>query len=375
VIKQINLRNFKCFESQHLVINKLTLLTGLNGMGKSTVLQALLLLRQSYLDGLLPKTGLELNGSLVKMGTAKDVLYEDAQVDEFEIGLVWDDGDATSFVLKYHKEADVLRIDSGHQNSNVFAKALFTNDFHYLQAERLGPRTINAVSDFQAREHNQLGTSGEYAQHFLYLNGNKKFKDIKLLDGESEPIDLNTQVQTWLNEICPGTEFHFEMHPEMDLINSRYSFVTGEQRSNFYRPTAVGFGITYVLPVLVALLSSGPKSIVIIENPEAHLHPRGQVRMGELIARVAAMGVQVIVETHSDHVLNGVRVAVHGGTLNPESISLHYFSRVEEEGRVHSSVDSPVLDKNGRLDHWPDGFFDEWDKSLEHLLGPGRDKK
>jgi len=92
--------------------------------------------------------------------------------------------------------------------------------------------------------------------------------------------------------------------------------------------------------------------------------------MGELISRAAAAGAQVVVETHSDHVLNGVRVAVHGGIIEPESVALHYFTRVEEEGRVHSSVESPVIDRNGRLDKWPEGFFDEWDKSLERLLVP-----
>jgi predicted ATPase len=151
----------------------------------------------------------------------------------------------------------------------------------------------------------------------------------------------------------------------------RYSFVTGEQRSNRYRSTSVGFGITYVLPVLVAVLSSAPGSIVLVENPEAHLHPKGQVRIGELLARAAAIGIQVIVETHSDHVLNGIRLAVHSGKIEPESVAFHYFSRVEEAGRVRASVESPKIDKDGRLDRWPEGFFDEWDKSLERLLAPG----
>ena len=100
----------------------------------------------------------------------------------------------------------------------------------------------------------------------------------------------------------------------MDIVRMNFSFVDKNAgvTSNEYRPTSVGFGIAYVLPVLVALLSANEKYMVIIENPEAHLHPRGQVAMGELIARAAAAGVQVIVETHSDHVLNGVRLAVKG---------------------------------------------------------------
>ena len=110
---------------------------------------------------------------------------------------------------------------------------------------------------------------------------------------------------------------------------------------------------------------------MLIENPEAHLHPKGQFMMGELIARAASAGIQVIVETHSDHVLNGIRVAVHDKVINPDSLKIHFFSRLEEAGRMKSKVESPVIDKNGRLDQWPEGFFDEWDKSLERLLDPG----
>jgi predicted ATPase len=151
MIKNIKLRNFKCFESQSLETNNLTLLAGLNGMGKSSILQALLLLRQSYLDGLLPETGLELNGSLIRLGTAQDVLYEDAQNDEFELGLTWDDGSDANFVLQYNREADVLRIDPGTIDGSIFTRTPFTDGFHYLQAERLGPRTTNALSESAVR--------------------------------------------------------------------------------------------------------------------------------------------------------------------------------------------------------------------------------
>ena len=81
MIKTLHLRNFKCFASQSFRLGHLTLLTGLNGAGKSTVLQSLLLLRQSKLDGLLDQTGLSLNGALVQLGTARDIFYEDAEED------------------------------------------------------------------------------------------------------------------------------------------------------------------------------------------------------------------------------------------------------------------------------------------------------
>jgi predicted ATPase len=220
------------------------------------------------------------------------------------------------------------------------------------------------------RQHRQLGTSGEFAAHFLYLYGGERVGSKTLCHSDTESDDLQNQVQCWLHEISPGTELHLSMHPEMDIVNLRYSFVTGEQRSNKYRSTSVGFGITYVLPILVAVLSSKPGSLVLIENPEAHLHPRGQVRIGELLARAASVGIQIVVETHSDHVLNGIRLAVHDAAIEPSAITINYFSRIEDNGRVRALVESPILDKDGRMDRWPDGFFDEWEKSLGQLLTP-----
>jgi predicted ATPase len=124
---------------------------------------------------------------------------------------------------------------------------------------------------------------------------------------------------------------------------------------------------------VVATLAAAPGSLLLIENPEAHLHPKGQALMGELLARAAAGGVQVVIETHSDHVLNGIRLAVHGGRIAPEAVRLHYFERRDLGGQVQHVVTSPRIDRDGRIDDWPEGFFDEWDKSLEALLQPRED--
>ena len=89
MIRKLRLQNFKCFEDLSLELGSLTLLAGLNGMGKSSVLQSLLLLRQSYLQGILEETGLALNGDLVSIGTAADALFEEAIEEKigFELAL------------------------------------------------------------------------------------------------------------------------------------------------------------------------------------------------------------------------------------------------------------------------------------------------
>jgi predicted ATPase len=136
--------------------------------------------------------------------------------------------------------------------------------------------------------------------------------------------------------------------------------------SDFHRPVHVGFGLTQVLPIIVAALSARKNDILLIENPEVHLHPAAQALMGGFLAEVACSGVQVVIETHSDHVLNGIRLAAKNGAIAPEKVALHFFDLAE--GEMSSTVTSPKLDKNGRLDQWPEGFFDEWEKVLMEIL-------
>jgi predicted ATPase len=175
-----------------------------------------------------------------------------------------------------------------------------------------------------------------------------------------------------MGEISPGVRLATQSLGDLSLARLSFSFATGGATSRSMRPTSVGFGLSYTLPVVVALLAAPSGGIVLLENPEAHLHPRGQMAMGDLIARVAASGVQVIVETHSDHVLNGVRVAVKERRARHEDVSVHYFRRVTEtrEGdeRIVHVVDSPRINADGRLDDWPPGFFDQYDIALEKLL-------
>jgi CRISPR-associated Cas5-like protein len=137
---------------------------------------------------------------------------------------------------------------------------------------------------------------------------------------------------------------------------------TGEWR----RPANVGYGQTYAFPILVALLAAEPGDIVVIDSPEAHLHPQAQSRIGRMLAIFAAAGIQLIVETHSDHVLNGIRLAVRDKVLPPTDLSLLFFAGSSLEGH---GVTNPRIDIEGRINEWPDGFFDQGDKDIAQLAG------
>ena len=137
--------------------------------------------------------------------------------------------------------------------------------------------------------------------------------------------------------------------------------------TDFRRPMHTGFGLTQVFPVVVAGLSANANDLLLIENPEVHLHPAGQAAMGGFPAEVASAGVQIVIETHSDHILNGIRRAVKADALSHENAALHFFRPRAEAGGVRPQVESPAMDDKGNIDTWPDGFFDQFDSDMNHL--------
>jgi len=365
MIRSFEISNFKCFRKASFSFRNLTLLAGMNGAGKSSVLQGLLLLRQSKGEGFLERHGLSLNGDLVEMGTAKDIFFEGASTDIFGFALGLDDAPQAAWSFHYDRGDDAPRLTTSISVDEAYQSSLFTDHFHYLQAERSGPRKSFGMSKYQVNQHRQLGAHGEFTPHFLAQYGSEPIPVPALAHPQAVSFSLQNQVDAWMGEISPGVKVLPEIIPNLDLVDLRFAFVQGKDISNSYRSTNVGFGISYALHIVVALLSAEPGYLLLIENPEAHLHPHGQVRMGELIARAAQAGVQVVLETHSDHILNGVRLSVHDGAIAAENVALYFLDRGEDGA---SRLITPTIDRNGRLDEWPEGFFDEWDKSLDRLL-------
>lgn len=168
-------------------------------------------------------------------------------------------------------------------------------------------------------------------------------------------------------------------------VNEWVSFIMGRPlklNANSEGPTAVSltftpsnqdpvnalnmaFGHTYILPLVIGVLTAPAGSLMLIENPEAHLHPKAQMRMGEFLAAAADAGVQIMIETHSDHLLNGVRVAARKKLIDAGDVAIHYID-IDEDGD-HVDCEIEML-ADGALKGWPDGFFDEWEVALKELL-------
>ncbi|MGC0377630.1 AAA family ATPase [Streptomyces sp. SAI-229] len=373
MLESLTLTNFKAFARQEIRLAPFTLLTGLNSSGKSSVLQALALLRQSYESGDLAgarEAGLLLNDELVQLGTGQDVrheAYDDDTGPHIALALRGD-GAAVRWTAVYEREADHLKLvpdEQGiQQEPAALLPSLFGPGFQYLKADRVSPQVSYPRSHHAVTTRGFLGAHGEHTVNYLRTHQDEPVTGEALRLPDAASPSLLAQTEAWMQRLCPGVRLVAEDIDGTDAVRLGYHFGSGFSESNRYRPTNVGFGLTYVLPVVVACLSARPGTLVLLENPEAHLHPQGQTWMAYLACAAAASGAQIVMETHSDHVLNGLRLQVKNGRLAAGETAVHYFRR---KGQT-TEVVSPVIGPDGTLSEWPEGFFDEWENSLDQLL-------
>ena len=365
MIKSISLQNFKCFKSRSFSVEALSLLTGLNSAGKSTVLQALLLLRQSYMQQSLPKRGLLLNGPLLNLGTSEGILNKSAEEDTIGI-TVKSEAQEVDWAFAYHgPNEDILPVTLEPEDYEGIP--LFHAPFQYIAAERIGPRSVYEHSYYNVHTKGQIGADGRYAVAFLESRARESVS-VEMRHASAKDETLFSQVTAWLSEISPGVQLSISLRPGTSSVQLRVGFTPAlAEAIDYFDPRNVGYGVSYSLAIIVAVLSLPPGGILIVENPEAHLHSKGQVAMANLFARAAKSGIQVFVETHSDHFLNGIRIAVKDKVLPGYSVSINYFRRDLSKFATYE-IDTPRVDQDGRIDRWPNDFFDQWDKSLDRLL-------
>lgn len=385
MISNLEITNFKAFAHVDIRLAPYTLLSGLNSSGKSTVLQALALLRQGYMTapageyGLIEESrSIPLNGDLLELGTGQDVLHEDYIAElgaEPEITFRLRSGERRIYVCQvgYSRDDSYLPVlhnlaedlDDEHYLAEPPDFNIFDDGFQYLRADRINPAATYPRSAQPSERGSFLGTRGEYTVDVLRTHVDDPVPDGPLRHPAAARPGLSVQAEAWLSEICPGVNLEAVAIERTDLVRLGFKFRRPDHPiSAVRRPTNVGFGLTYVLPIIIACLTAAPGSMILLENPEAHIHPQGQSAMARLTCAAAAVGAQLVVETHSDHILNGVRLAVKRALLAPNDVALHYFRR-EDEG---IKIESPAIGPDGMLSQWPPGFFDEWDRSLDQLL-------
>lgn len=366
--QQLTIENFKCFsEKTRIKLGKITVCLGSNSVGKSSVIQACILLRQIYEQAMLFKAtqvkeyNIQLNDVYgLQLGDAEHIKSSKSRediclkIDEYEYNLISDNHSPMEMVVHNRYDVEKMSSDGG----------LFSKGFYYLNAERTGPRNYQTIN---SKVVDNCGVYGENAVHLLSVLGTHRVEDLRCFDMD-EGKKVNTfskQVEYWMDYVIPGIEINAD--DMTDLRISKMSLRQPALDTGFLSPYNFGFGISYVLPIILTGLMAESGSVFLVENPEAHLHPKGQSHIGYFLAAMALAGVQVIVETHSEHVLNGIRIAALKNAMEPEDIRINFFSIDTCDRNTNHRVENIRLNKRMDLETWPEGFLDQEEEDLRTL--------
>lgn len=367
MVGQLEILGFKCFVETTIPLKGLTVLAGINSVGKSSVIQSLLLLRCSLEKVSMGADRVPLNGEyLLGLGNSIDIIAKNSPSDIVTVVYSFNDHKERVSLYADSKEPQVYLKIVYPESPNVFSKRtsdppIIRENFHYLHAERLGPRAFYGVTD----KKRNVGSQGEYTISLLSSSsvetGDFDVPEEKMFEGSTNPR-LRFQVEAWMDFLIPGTK----INPQK-IIEINQAYVQFDRST----PYNVGFGVSYVLPIVVSGLIAKKGEMLIIENPEAHLHPLGQSNIGKFLSKVAASGVQVILETHSEHVINGIRISSLDGTINNDDIVINFFSK--EGGEI---VVKPIgVNDAGDLTHYPRGFFDQQQRDFAEIVKNKRKQK
>ena len=364
----LSIEGYKCFnEETTFELNDITLLTGANSAGKSSVIQSLLLLKKiskGSISELNPWIDLDLNDPnyALELGKYDDIKsrldndYEDFLNDSHptDISFVLNEGKAKIELIHNKDTENNIKVSSDEESIESFKKYL-DNGFVYLNAERMAPHYVYKNTN----NADYCDCHGTNTGNVIQKHENDNCS-IKRAYSNSDKNKWSIELDNWIKYIFPDVAV--QVVPSGD---DHYQVkVLGNAATN------VGFGITYALPILVSGLTVPEGGMLIVENPEAHLHAKAQSNMGYFLARMASAGVRVIIETHSEHIVNGIRrMIVEGKTeMSHEDMTIYFFQNKNGEKNIMEFG----MDEWGNLNEFPVDFFDQVRQDMSKLMEFGR---
>lgn len=367
MLNKVIINNFKCLQKNEISFKPLTFLVGGNGVGKSSVIQSLLLSKQSiekiedfeHLNELSFEA--ELTGPyLLNLGFPQNILSSNADSKQISFTLINTFEQETILDFTFNENYGEHLLQGKFSKVDNNSDIPLHNNFNYLNAERYGPRIGLPLAP---NSNWDIGFSGEYASHLLFRadqNNRNVHEEVKLIKDSNR---FSKQAEAWLQTIVPGSNLDYKLIDDVNLASLK--FKTSSLDTDFFPAPNTGFGISYSLPIIIAGLiqSIQEDGTLIVENPEAHLHPYGQSKIGRFLARVSMTGVQVIIETHSEHVINGARVEM-AKYKDYKNIIVNFFDIKNSE----VSIEELFINEVGELSNWPNGFFDQEQFDLKELF-------
>lgn len=400
-INRITVRGFKSIvDEQSIEIKPLTILAGANSSGKSSIMQPLLLMKQTLESPYSPKI-FNLNGPNVKYSNFEQFISKDLSGASFsalqiaikekgtevQFNYAFDSDKkfaVTSMTLRDGKNKAVLSpsqkdmstlisffpsMEQDQQNSNslsvkpelfYFVIKLYGKDYdvklscpvlHKMNKQIKNLIHLPGVRGTSERTHNRADVDSGFPGVF-----NNYFPSVLVKWWEESPKKLEA-----LNQLLERLKLTSIVEPRV-IDDASLEIMVGRGLKAFdgnakalVNIADVGVGVSQCLPILVALLTAQPDHLVYIEEPELHLHPKAQWELASIMAEAVNRGVRLVIETHSSIIVRGIQTLVARGDLALENVALHWFS-LDEGGKT--TVSSAELDENGAYGDWPEDFDD-----------------
>jgi len=353
MLDALHINGFKCFDKVEIPLRSFNIFSGTNSSGKSSAIQAFLLLCNNAVKNATSP----LNGMWLRLGTFDECRNHLINARKFSVGISTgnetfeaefcsSEDDANDVAISYKIESTALQNFLSLENRHIF----------YLPANRIGPE------DFYQKNFdrvNFLGNKAEFIVDYLFKKGKDAVAPPLIVDTAS--VTLEHQVNYWLEKLL-GINNTIR---DLGLSNSlSIDFTRGKGKP--VRPYHMGSGVSFALGIIVSCLSAKPNDVVVIENPEIHLHPKAQSDLTEFLCFAANAGIQIILETHSDHVFNGVRKAIVKKEINHNDVAVQFFQLSANAISNNTSIE---INEHGRLIVHPKGLFDQFDDDLDKILG------
>jgi hypothetical protein len=412
-IMKITVRGFKSIaDEQEIELRPLTLLAGANSSGKSSIMQPILLLKQT-LEAPSDPGALLLDGPNVRFTMAEQLLSrvsKEPHKPEFMVQIGLSNGRSLEIVFKrtrsmgfaldsmnyVDKKGEASRIVPGMSQDQILAAEPLLH-VERLLSQPFG-RTDQTLSWAVRRERCflclalsgetndsppiavvRIPPDGEFAQHLQRLlhlpglRGNPRRTYPRNAGGSLFPGTFENYVASvvtqWQSTNDPrlsllaasledmGLTWKVEAIPvddtRVELRVGRLPYAGQGEEHDLVSIADVGVGMSQSLPVLVALIAAEPGQVVYLEQPEIHLHPRAQRRLAHVLADAANRGVIVVAETHSSLLLREIQTLVATSKLTTDKVKLHWFQRQDDGRTVVTPAD---LDENGAFGDWPEDF-------------------
>lgn len=334
--RKIKIKGYKSISDQEIELKPLTILTGINSTGKSSVIQSILLISKLLsIKGQIHLNNIEDNFNLLKnrYENSNEVLIElTADINKYNISLRNNQDSSVNLIKEYSSEIS------------------FEDDLYYLSANRIGAEEL-AKSNPKIK----IGTSGDYIFGTYEAEKSNSIK-IDHPNDESESYTLSYQLNKWLSKIL---DIKLEVKTEATTTNTVLVKYKSDGLDNI-SPFQLGTGVSYLAKILIMCLRAKKGDVLMIENPEIHLHPKAQSKLGEFFTYIINSGIQLIIETHCEHLINRIQYEVYKKNL-PYTDSIIWY-----KGGIQSPFQKIEFDNNGDFtEDFPEGFFDV---SVDYLM-------